>query len=67
MLSMTGAMRKVFRITAKEDKGAVCYAASRMGADSVAGIIYGNGYTPIIQTMAYKDVPMDEIELVTYL
>lgn len=64
---MTGAMRTIFRITAKEDRGAVCYAASKMNADFVAGMIYDNGYTPIVQTMTYKDVPMDEIELVTYL
>ena len=47
--------------------GVVAYTVSPVAAKELAGIIFGNGYKPRIQTLTKMQIPMSEIELVAEL
>lgn len=63
MTRLTGKLQDVFRVSAKGDDKEIGYALTPMGAQALAGIIAGNGYTPIIKPMNLTEVPKTELEL----
>ena len=64
---MTRSTVIVYRITALGNDQDVSYALTPMGADFIAGIISGNGYTPRIKRLRLVDVPVEELEILKSL
>ena len=60
-------MDALYRITAGEGSGCVCYAKNQEGADAVAAAMYGNGFRAHIQRLKKTEVPLGEIHIVNHL
>lgn len=60
-------MNVVYRVTTPDDTDFVAYATNCTSADSVAATIIDNGYRVRVQRMNRRNVPMNELELITGL
>lgn len=60
-------MNVVYRVTTPDDTDFVAYATNCASADSVAATIIDNGYRVRVQRMDRRNVPMNELELITEL
>lgn len=60
-------MNVVYRVTTPDDTDFVAHATNCASADSVAATIIDNGYRVRVQRMDRRNVPMNELELITEL